>query len=388
MREGAACPVCGSTAVPVFLVRPGVPVHQHLIFDDPASARATVRGDLRLACCDRCGFVFNTAFDASKLQYGASYDNSQDHSDAFRDHVTALVRRLTEQGVLENVRIVEVGCGQGAFLRALVASHSGNVGYGFDPSYRGPAERRDLRLSFRREYYGPESAEIAADLVVCRHVIEHVPSPLDLLGAVRAALRHSGHARVFFETPCVEWILRQRVIWDFFYEHCSYFSASSVVAAFSRAGFDVANVSHVFSDQYLWIEAAVAETPSVPAAPGTAVSAMAEEYGREEVLIRERWRRRVTGLRARGPVAVWGAGAKGVTFANLVDPEGGLIDCLVDLNPAKQGRFLPGTGHPIVDYRELGRRQVRTAVLMNPNYRSENEALLRGLAAEVDLIDE
>jgi SAM-dependent methyltransferase len=382
------CPVCGSDSPSVFLSRPGVPVHQHLIFDDAAAARAAARGDLTLACCGACGFVFNAAFDVSKLQYGAGYDNSQDHSIAFQQHVAALVARLTTQGVLENARIVEVGCGQGAFLRALVAAHPGNVGYGFDPSYRGPAEEPDARVSFRREYYGPHCADTAADVVVCRHVIEHVPVPLDLLGAVHAALRNSSHARVFFETPCVEWILRNRVIWDFFYEHCSYFSGTSVRAAFRRAGFDIVNLWHVFSDQYLWIEAAiVAEPPEIPP-PGSAVAAMAVEYGDDEVLMLERWQRRIAALRADGPVALWGAGAKGVTFANIVDPDCSRLDCVVDLNPGKQGRFVPGTGHPIVEYRDLERRHVRTVVLMNPSYRSENEALLRELTADIDLIDE
>ena len=88
-----------------------------------------------------------------------------------------------------------------------------------------------------------------------------------------------------------------------------------------------------------------------------------------------------------GRVALWGAGAKGSTFANLIDPDRALIDCVVDLNPGKQGRFIPGSGHPIVDYRELASRNVTDAVLMNPNYRAENLKLLQAAQINARLIE-
>src|SRR5213078_3046347 len=95
---------------------------------------------------------------------------------------------------------------------------------------------------------------LPADVVVCRHVIEHIPRPLDLLRAVRQAVAARPHARVCFETPCVEWVLRNQVVWDFFYEHCSLFSAASLATAFRAAGFEVTDVRHVFHGQYLWLE--------------------------------------------------------------------------------------------------------------------------------------
>ena len=89
----------------------------------------------------------------------------------------------------------------------------------------------------------------------------------------------------------------------------------------------------------------------------------------------------------REKIAIWGAGAKGVTLVNLVDPKRELITCLVDLNPQKQGNYLPGTGHPIVDYSELRDLGVSTAILMNPNYREENQALLRKAGLSVELVE-
>jgi hypothetical protein len=70
-----------------------------------------------------------------------------------------------------------------------------------------------------------------------------------------------------------------------------------------------------------------------------------------------------------------------------VDPKRELITCVVDLNPQKQGNYLPGTGHPIVDYRVLADLGVTTAILMNPNYREENQALLRQAGLNVKLVE-
>ena len=92
------------------------------------------------------------------------------------------------------------------------------------PPIVGPDIDCEGRAFFARRYYGPECADIRADVVISRHVIEHVPDPVALLKTVRLALVGSPHARVYFETPDVTWILKNRVIWDLFYEHCSLFT--------------------------------------------------------------------------------------------------------------------------------------------------------------------
>ncbi|HKW45712.1 MAG TPA: hypothetical protein VJN22_08640, partial [Candidatus Eremiobacteraceae bacterium] len=98
------------------------------------------------------------------------------------------------------------------------------------------------------------------------------------------------------------------------------------------------------------------------------------------------WTQRLTAMRRKEKLAIWGAGAKGVTFAGLVDPQAELIDAVVDVNPRKQGCFVPGTGHPIIAPRELSERGIGAALLMNPNYRAENEAILAELRIAIRLV--
>ncbi|MCS6776661.1 MAG: class I SAM-dependent methyltransferase [Chloroherpetonaceae bacterium] len=384
----ASCPVCASPAVHTFLQRKGVPVHQNLIMVDPESARQIARGDLTMAVCTDCGFIFNRTFDPSLLRYGAAYDNTQTCSPSFREYMDGLLREIVEGRGVRNCCVVEVGCGKGQFLIDLVArAGPGSMGVGFDPSYVGPDTALDGRVRFERRFYGADCADVPADAVVCRHVIEHVPEPLEMLGNVRRALRHAPDARVFFETPCVEWILRHQVWWDFFYEHCSLFTAHSLAVAFGRSGFRVERVRHVFGGQYLWLEARPdGQGGHVERDAAGDIPGLAQQFARAEEGLRDEWGRRIEALKVQGKVALWGAGAKGVTFANLVDPDRAHLDCVVDMNPNKQGNYLPGTGHPILPFWRLAERGVRTAILMNPNYRAENERLLREAGLDIALV--
>lgn len=382
------CPVCESSKLTIFLQRSQVPVHQNLIVTSQEAARSITRGKLDMVVCEDCGFVFNRAFDLSRLSYGEDYDNTQSCSAYFDAYLDGLVKDLVERQGVNNCTIVEVGCGKGQFLRKLVSfPGANNKGFGFDPSYAGADTDLDGRLVFRRCYYDDTCTDIAADVVVCRHVIEHVPEPMALLRSVRAALAHSPKTRVFFETPCVEWILRNQIVWDFFYEHCSLFTAASLSLAFERAGFAVERVEHIFGGQYLWLEARVTDTASHTTPNCFETAVLAKNYGANEETLRQKWLGRLLELKKLGKVALWGAGAKGATFANLVDPDCTIIDCVVDLYPNKQGRFIPGTGHAIVAPADLPRRGVNSAVLMNQNYHEENLRLLAKAGIKLDLID-
>lgn len=373
MQPRSECPVCADGGPRRFLHRDHVAIHQNLLCETPAEARRLACGTLDLCVCERCGFVFNAQFDPSLLSYGDHYDNTQTHSPTFSRYVDDLVRRVLDD-TRGSVTVVEVGCGKGDFLKRLVHESDGRVrGIGYDPTYEGPLEIAEGAIRFERSFYDERAASVGADVVVCRHVIEHIPEPVQLLRAVRGALQ-SLRARVYFETPCVDWILEHRVAWDFFYEHCSLFTAGSLSTAFELAGFDVERCDRVFGGQYLWLEARPALDVQAARArsckPGLTAN-LAGVYRATELSRNAAWRALAERSAGQGRIALWGAGAKGATFAHLVDPEAKLLDCIVDMNPAKQGHYLPGTGHPIVAPDALAHRGVDTVLLTNPNYSLE-----------------
>jgi SAM-dependent methyltransferase len=372
------CPICSSHSTSIFLKRQNVPVHQNVLFQNQEQAQSINRGELVIAVCHDCGFVFNTAYSSKIMSYDRSYENTQNYSPVFEEYVNGTIDYLINQKNIVNRKIIEIGCGKGTFLRKLVEKGN-NTGIGFDPSYIGPLENLSGKLIFKREFYDARHSDLLSDFVVCRHVLEHIEDPVSMLMSIHKAVQNSENVLVFFETPDVEWILQNKVVWDFFYEHCSYFSSQSIVVAFERAGFHVETVKKAFGGQYLWIEA----RPVFPVEPRFTPDvmptvALAENFGKLDLEIIKQWKEKIINLRKDGNLLVWGAGAKGVTFANLFDPERKYIGYLVDVNPNKQAKYLPGTGHPIISPEEISKiSNISAIIIMNPNYRDEIEEMTR-----------
>lgn len=388
------CPVCGSDQSYLFLKRDNIPVFQNIVIPDQNQAAQFRNGKITLFACQQCGFIYNSDFEPNKIVYTHNYDNCQFHSAYFSKYVNSLLHRLLEEYKIRNAQIIEIGCGQGEFIRRLVEKPDyGNRGIGFDPSYHGEDDLFDGRLKFYKYYYNQEYKNIEANIIVCRHVIEHIYEPVDLLKTIRKAMGDQKKALVFFETPSVDWILHEQVFWDFFYEHCSYFNENSIQTAFANAGFTIREIKHIFEGQYLWVEATLdssdGSSSEIPQFSWTKLKGDIDKFVFNEKQMVTTWRNHILSLKTKkNKVAIWGAGAKGVTFANLIDLDRSLIDCVIDINPNKQGNYLPGTGHLITDIETANQRGVTHAIVMNPNYLLEIKELLTNNNINLQLIND
>ncbi len=385
-----ACPLCAGAAIFSLFERQNVPVLLNRLYESIAAARGAVTGRLRIAACRTCGFVFNAAFDPSLIDYDVRYENDQGNSPAFSAHMRAMADRILD-GLTgrADIAVVEIGCGQGRFLAALGGRAGGRVSMaiGYDPAWRGGAIPPHVRI----EAQAFDAAAIRRlahpiDVILTRHVIEHLADPVGFLSDIRNALPTAWNGRLFLETPSLEWIVHGRVLHDFFHEHCNYFGSAALGYAFARAGFRALKIDPVFDGQYHWAEAA-ADRPD-PALPEAGdVLASLDALATYERGFAAAWRTTLAMLRPKGKIAIWGAGAKGVTFANMVDPRSEWITCLIDINPAKQSRFAPVTAHPVCHPREAMRDGIVSIIIMNPNYRAEIEAELSGAGEHPTLLD-
>jgi SAM-dependent methyltransferase len=387
--ESVSCPICKSKDLMPLFKRPRVPVHQHLLFDTPQAARMTPFGFLEIVACQYCHLVFNLTFEPSLMNYGSNYDNAQTHSPAFSSHLQERIDYLLKKPEFEQGTVLEIGCGNGDFLNRLLLQAKPNcLGWGFDPSYQGALALLDGRLQFSQETLEKAPLPQNADAVICRHVIEHIEKPLEWLCLLRKTLEPFSEVKLYFETPALEWILQGQVFWDFFYEHCNYFSAATLKFLFQSAGFIVTQQGRVFGEQYHWLEAKLApDSVDKPISDTQAqLKILLQNYLAREKSQLQYWRENLIHLTQKGPLALWGAGAKGVTLASLLDPQARIIDCIVDMNPAKQGRYLPGTGHLILAPENLVQRKIQTALLMNPQYAEEIRQFLQKQNLELDLV--
>jgi len=389
--QESKCSVCNSTDVALFFEIPQVPVHCNLLWPTRDEAIQAPKGDIRLGFCGDCGHIFNLAFDPGLMEYTQDYENSLHFSPRFQGYAESLAARLIERYDLHGKDIIEIGCGKGDFLR-LLCELGGNRGVGFDPSY--VPEQNDNatagRITFIRDFYSERYASYKADLICCRHVLEHIQFPRDFLTSVRRSIGNRLGTGVFFEVPNVLFTLRDLGIWDLIYEHCSYFSSSSLSHLFRACGFDVCDLTEAYEGQFLSIEALPGEGLTDPTRdPRDDLEEMAHDvatFGDKYRSKAQVWRRNLERIASTGQRAViWGAGSKGVTFLNALATQG-QIAYAVDINPRKQGMYLAGTGQQVVPPEFLRDYQPDVVIVMNPIYQREIQHITEGLGLTTQFV--
>ena len=391
MKAREACPVCDSTSCFELDQRRNIPIAQNLVFRDRQSAINCPVGQLRMVRCRDCGFAWNALFDPALMKYDVTYDNDQNFSAVFRAHVDFIAERVVAlQPDNQALRILEIGCGQGSFL-AILAQHLGPrlaAAIGFDPAWRGDRGMLPRNAEVIGDYYTRETAgRIQADphVVVSRHTIEHVPDPIPFLAAIRRVSKPG--AMVLIETPTVDWILENGMFFDFFYEHCSIFNPHSIALALRRVGFEVQSVELVFGGQYLLAVGKVPDADALPDPAALASGAFSDlDYRHHREAYMERFRRTIMSAPKGAGLALWGGASKGVTLALILEEERDSIRCAIDINPRKQGGFLPGTGVPILGPEAAHAAGVRTALVLNPNYATEIGQYCRARSMDMALL--
>ena len=298
------CPICRKTNTIPFIKMSQVPVHCNLLWPTRAGALSAPRGDIELGFCPDCGHVFNLTYDPALMEYTQDYENSLHFSPRFQRYATSLARGLVDRYDIRDKDVVELGAGKGDFL-AMLSDLGGNRGVGFDPSYApGPEEHKNKQLTFIQDFYSEKYSDYEADLICCRHVLEHVEDPNSFVATVRRAAGHRLATVVFFEVPNFLFTLNELGVWDIIYEHCSYFSHYSLAQLFRQNGFKVLDISTTFEDQFLTIEASPsAESGQVIPDESSGLKEMTAsitDFAREYQQIVDAWQQRLQQIVDRG----------------------------------------------------------------------------------------
>ena len=326
------------------------PIFQNRMYDSAQEGRDCPKGDIRLVEDETTGLVYNSAFRPELMQYDGNYQNEQGVSSHFRRHLENVAdivdRSLGRKG------LVEVGCGTGFFLELLL--ERGFDITGFDATYEGSNPR------VRRQYYEPGVIDKAEGLVL-RHVLEHIQDPMNFLALLKQA--NGGSGKIYIEVPCLDWICEHRAWFDVFYEHVNYFR----LADFRRMFGDVIECGRLFGGQYLYVVAELSSLRTPAYDPADSVCFPGDFMSQIEVPI----------ALGSGQSAVWGGASKGVIFTLLKSRAGYAVDAVIDINPAKQGKYLAGTGMAVLSP-DAALQQLAagsTIYVMNSNYLEEIKAM-------------
>ncbi len=373
-------------AVDEVLSLPGLPVAINAQ-TTPEAATSVARGDMELVVCTACSHLFNAAFDPEASSYDSSYENTLHYSPHFQAHATALAARLVDQHGLTGADVAEAGAGPGHFLTMLCEAGVAG-GYGFDPSYDpdrlGAPEHPDVRLS---QGMFPTDGALQPKMAFTQHVLEHLTAPVSLLRVLRSSVVDQDGGLVYSEVPNGELMIDKCALWDLIYEHFSYFTPTSLVLAAQMAGLSADRVATAYDGQFLSVESSpIAESVELPD------RSVVEPLVRRAVDFGELARKRIDQAKTEldrhlgiGPVALWGAGSKGMTYLNLV-ASGGEISAVVDVNPRKEGFGVPGVPGVISGPDSLKALGPKTVLIANPIYADEIRGTLTEIGVEADVL--
>lgn len=335
---------------------PNLPVLQNRTFADAVAARASASADMVLVQDEVSGLIFNQVFDAEKLHYDSDYQNEQAHSAEFKKHLNDVERILDRH--FKGQSLVEVGCGKGYFLEML--SGLGYAITGIDPAYEGD-NSNVIQAPFTR------GLGLVADAVVLRHVLEHIADPIVFLSDIAAA---NQGGQIYIEVPCFDWILEHRAWFDVFYEHVNYFRFDDLRRLFGT----VHEVGHLFGGQYLYIVADLASLQLAPSGPVPHLEMPANFMGSIEHVVQ------IIQASHGQCSGIWGASSKGVIYSLFLQRAGVTVDQVVDINPAKQGRYLPLSGLRVSSPQEAldALPDGANLFVMNSNYLEEIKRMTGG----------
>jgi len=352
-----------------------VPTNSCLLVEDRARALDFPTGDIALAVCNACGFIFNAAWDAQRTVYSDQYEETQGFSATFNTFNRALAEELVNRYDIRDKTVLEIGCGKGEFL-SLICELGNNRGIGYDPSFVPERQHSGQNIRFVREFFTENTKEPAPDALCCKMTLEHIGQTHRFLDSVRAVANRKDTI-VFFQVPDVDRILKEAAFWDVYYEHCSYFSATSLTHLFAGTGFRVQRSWTGYDDQYLMIVTNPAEREADSglgdAENVATIVSKTTSFAAAVTRSRAEWLSRLRNWAATGQRTVlWGSGSKAVAFLTTLGVHDE-IEHVVDINPYRVGKFLPTTGQRIEAPAFLREYRPDNVIIMNPIYRNEVE---------------
>lgn len=343
---------------------------------------------LRVFACTRCWLVQTEDY----AHYGELFDSEYAYFSSFsrswlqhaEQYVGEAVRRF---GLGQASHVVEVAANDGYLLQFVKAR--GIPCLGIEPTASTAQAARALGIEVREEFFGVSLAlrlvaeGRSADLAVANNVLAHVPDINDFVAGFSHLLKPQGVAT--FEFPHLLRLVEQCQFDTVYHEHFSYLSLSAVQRTFTSNGlsiFDVQELNTHGGSLRVFAQRADQGTHETSAAVRRVLDVErdsgveSEQYyagfqARADRIKNDLLQFLIQAQRQGKTVGAYGAAAKGNTLLNYAGVRSDLLPWVVDRNPAKQGKYLPGSRIPIVAEDHLRQARPDYVLILPWNLRSE-----------------
>ena len=347
---------------------------------------------LRVMACGDCRLVQTRDFARAEDLFTEDYAYFSGFSSSWRDHCRRYADQMVDRlGLGSESLVVEVACNDGTLLAEFL--DRGTRCLGVEPTASTAAAARDLGLEVVEEFVGVATAErlaadgVSADLLAANNVVAHVPDIVDFVRGCGILLAPDGVAT--FEFPHLLRLVEGVQFDTVYHEHFSYLSLTSLSRVVEAVGLVVHDVEEVPThggslrvhlgrlDGGHPVSPSVGRLLDLEEDRGLCSDAYYRGFQAEADRVKDDLLRFLLEARAEGrSVAAYGAAAKGNTLLNYAGVRPDLVPFVVDRNPAKQGRFLPGSRIPVVDEGRLSRVRPDYVLILPWNLREELEESL------------
>lgn len=316
--------------------------------------------DLPLCQCPGCGLV---QLDCEPVGYYRDVIRAGGYSSTMAQLRRSQYRHLIDGYGLKGKKIIEIGCGQGEFLKPL-REFPVQV-YGIEHKKELVDKARAAGLNVWQDF--PERAEQALDgapydAFLSFNFLEHQPDPNAMLRCIYHNLAEDGVGLV--TAPSLEYIVGNGSYYELLRDHIANYSEETLRFVLNRNGFVVLESSVVNTDTLSMI---------VRKRPRLDVAGLRRSYERMREQLRAFVDERVSAGRR---IAVWGASHQGFTTISTTGV-GDRIEYIIDSAPFKQGRFAPASHVPIVSPDYCLAHPVNTILIIAPGYTDEIAAIIR-----------
>ncbi len=343
---------------------------------------------LRVLVCTECWLVQTEDYAGADELFSSDYAYFSSFSTTWLKHAEKYVADMAARfGLNGNSHIVEVAANDGYLLQ--YAKAKGIPCLGIEPTTSTANAARAKGIEIVEAFFGVKLAqELAvqgkqADLTAANNVLAHVPDINDFVGGFAAILKPAGVST--FEFPHLLRLVSENQFDTIYHEHYSYLSLTAVKRIFECNGLNVFDVEElpthggslrVYAQRK---DTGMRETTKNVARILDCETAAGMTNAAFYAGFQERANRvkndflafLIEAQRAGKTVAGYGAAAKGNTLMNYAGVRPDLLSYVVDRNPAKQDKFLPGCRIPIVAESQLKQTRPDYVVIMPWNLRAE-----------------
>lgn len=353
---------------------------------------------LRVRVCSQCWLAQTEDHAGREALFAKDYAYFSSFSTSWLEHAKRYVGEMVVRfGLDETATVVEIASNDGYLLQYV--KQRGIPCYGIEPTKSTATAAREKGIEVVEAFFGVALAQDLArsgrqaDLMVANNVLAHVPDINDFVAGFSSLLKPSGVAT--FEFPHLVRLVAENQFDTIYHEHYSYLSLTTVKTVFSANGlslFDVEELpthggslrvfAHRSDGVFRDVSAKVAELLAVELKFGIShPSTYLDFQERANSVKNELLEFLVAARRMKKSVGAYGAAAKGNTLLNYAGVRPDLLPWVADRNPAKQGKFLPGSRIRVVSEEVLLEHRPDYVLILPWNLREEVQEQLSGIRA-------